>query len=206
MEKCKPKMKTVIVSRQREKKYLKTISRLLVLVMMITSVLALFGCDFLNMQSDQTTTTTQRKDKKAEDLIKDMKEKMVAAGYEEMKMRAEFYHQASFLSRIFSFTLEIIDDVIYINGIVYDEVVYDSEYELMIHPEALIEKNEPSIKEQIQMIESIQQERGFYIIKTQSVSTAGPQVVIYEMGNTYYFFSIFYDNNLVYRINKAVID
>ena len=185
---------------------IKTISRVLVLVMLLTSVLALFGCDLPNMQSSQTTTTTQKKDKKAEDLIKDMKEKMVAAGYEEMKMRAEFYHQASFLSWGFSFTLEIIDDVIYINGIVYDEVVYDSEYELMIHPEALIGKNEPSIKEQIQMIESIQQERGFYIIKTQSVSTAGPQVVIYEMGNTYYFFSIFYDNNLVYRINKAVID
>ena len=186
---------------------IKTISRLLVLVMLLTSVLALFGCDFLNMQSDQTTTTTQRKDKKAEDLIKDMKEKMVAAGYEEMKMRAEYYFQDGGLNWRFSYDVEIIDDTLFVDGVMFDEIIYDSEYELsffmtMTRPDLVPDYD----KEKVETINKIQEERGFYIIKAQSLCKVGKEIVIYEEGNTYYLFAIFYDDNVIYRAHKVTIN
>ena len=61
-------------------------------------------------------------------------------------------------------------------------------------------------KEKVETINKIQEERGFYIIKAQSLCKVGKEIVIYEEGNTYYLFAIFYDDNVIYRAHKVTIN
>ena len=55
-------------------------------------------------------------------------------------------------------------------------------------------------------VEVVEKKKGFYIIKAQSLCKVGKEIVIYEEGNTYYLFAIFYDDNVIYRAHKVTIN
>ena len=107
----------------------KLIARMM-LLLMIVSTFATTGCEFFT--PSQTTENSQKEviNHEPQDLIDGLVAKMQAAGYEEMKVTAEFFVQAAYISSVYDYQLEIIDGKIYLHGYVFDDIIYVNNHEV----------------------------------------------------------------------------
>ena len=102
----------------------KLIARLMLVVMLLTLV-ATTGCSLIPQK-----TTEENKHHEPEDLVNGMLAKMQAAGYEKMEGIAYAFLKAPYLDRQYNLEVEIVNESIFLNGVIYDEITYDNNYEL----------------------------------------------------------------------------
>ena len=169
----------------------------LMLVVMLLSLVATTGCSLIPQK-----TTEENKHHEPEDLVNGMLAKMQAAGYEKMEGIAYAYLKAPYLDRQYNLEVEIVNESIFLNGVIYDEITYDNNYELKYDDAMFLLPIEQTKSE---ILESIKAYKSYYILKSSISNTYGYQVAVYESGNTYYFFT-FDQSYAVIRVHELIIE
>lgn len=182
----------------------KLIARVMLIVIVLSSMV-ITSCEWVSQfYPNQTTTTTENiVHHEPEDLVNGMLAKMKAAGYEEMKAIADMYYQAPYLSASYLLDLEIKNGCIYIYGIIYDDITYVTEYDL-VYDDNLVWYTSNYDKEIYETLQMIQNHNSCYIIKPQIQSGYGLEIAVYEINDVYYFLAS-YDAGEVVRIHTLTI-
>lgn len=191
----------------RKTSKIKHIARVMLIAIILLSI-TITSCESLpQFFSHQTTMTTPKENNvhhEPEDLVNGMLAKMQAAGYEENKIEAHLYFDAPYLDWKYDYNVEILNGQIYLSGILYDEITYESDYELkyddMMFVEGLFVE-----EEKYEILQQIQDHKKYYILKSTNSNRYGHQIAVYESGNTYYFLA-FSESEVVIRIHKIIID
>ena len=173
-------------------------------VLMILSTVATTGCEFFT--PSQTTENSQKEviNHEPQDLIDGLVAKMQAAGYEEMKAVADLYFDAPYLDWKYNYYVEIIDGQLWLSGVIYDEVTYETDYEFKYDDMMFVEGLQVDT-EIYETLQQIKEHKQYYILKSTTSTRYGHQIAVYESGNTYYFLA-FSGYGEVVRIHKIMID
>lgn len=121
-------------------------------------------------------------------------------------LRAEPYFNPG-ISWEYSLDIEIKDEKMYINGVLYEEsssvppvIIYSDSFLAMA---AVIDENYN--QEITDILQKIKNCDSSYLIETKQDSSAGELISIYEIEGAYYFVR-FYDNGEVMRIHYAPVE
>lgn len=173
-----------------------------VLIFVLLSLTFTTGCEYFTQQSTSTDDVQKNEPK---DFVKEMTDKMKAAGYSEMKLTANFYYQSCHLDSITKLHIEFVDDYVSIKGYIYDDISYESDYkDLKFDEDGLLNYAQYADPEVYELLQKIQNTKFCYVLKTDAKSGYGLKIAVYEVDGAYYFLSSF-EADEVMRIYKAVI-
>ena len=181
----------------------KLIARVMLLVI-ILSTIATTGCEFF--ATSEATENSQKEviNHEPQDLIDGLVAKMQAAGYEEIKAVADLYFDAPYLDWKYNYYVEIIDGQLCLSGVVYDEVTYETDYEIK-YDDMMFAEGLQVDTEIYETLQQIKEHKQYYILKSTTSNRYGYQIAVYESGNTYYFLA-FSGDGVVVRIHRIIID
>jgi hypothetical protein len=116
---------------------------------------------------------------------------------ETIEFRAEPFLQSNALSWVYSLDVRIEGEVIYLNDVLYDKIIYVEGFTLDYGPLF------PVVYESITAeIDKINSQKGCYILETDGDSKAGKKIAMYIIDDTYYFVR-FFDDGSVMRIHSG---
>ena len=121
-----------------------------------------------------------------------------------MKAVADLYFDAPYISMAYELTIEIVDNCFFINGIAYDEIVYVKNHNV-VYDEVLIWYASNYYLTEYEILQRIQNEEGCYILTPEIRNSYGFLIAIYEIDGAYYFLAS-YEQDIVLRIHKLIID
>ena len=105
------------------------------------------------------------------------------------------------LSWMYSINVKIVNDEIYLNEILYDQVSYVENVDLDfsgLSPGPYVTANVTEV------LDKIRNQKGCYMLETQHESSCGQKIALYVIGDTYYFIR-FFDNGNIMRIHSGSV-
>lgn len=168
--------------------------RLVGLILAFLMLFSLFGCQWL-MPEDETPDTNELQLSAKERFINQIKQDF-KAGNKATKLIAKPFIQSVVLSSQNVLTIEIVEDGINLNGVLFDEVQENNQPNITYSEGLLSNANTVGNEKTIDVLNKIKNGDSCYVLETHEDNAASQKYYTYIIDDTYYFLSFVNDELL----------